>query len=367
MSLRAAALFTPLMIAIPAHADEALKIGALLPLTGPAAPIGIEEQQGVIFAVEQANAAGGIKGTKIEAIYEDSQGKPDVGVLAFNKLVDLRNVPVIMTAFSSVSLAIAPLATRKKVLAINPGAQSDKLGDASPYLFNTIPLVKDETTGITNYLFKTLGKKTAAIIYENAAAGIDGKDDFKKAFEALGGKILAEEPVEFGQTNYRPTLLKAVSVKPDFIFLVITQGHPTYVEQASQIPGMPINAGTTFASPNCCYPGSAGWYQSSIQSGISPEIQAKFVERFKTKDMPFFSREYFNSTNIAIKAAQHLVDNGKPITGENLRNAILEIKSFGSSVTNINFNNSNTAARGVEIQRYDADARKVIAVVEDTK
>ena len=65
------------------------------------------------------------------------------------------------------------------------------------------------------YVVEKLGKKTAGIIYENAAAGVDGKDDFKKAFEALGGKILAEEPTEFGQTNYRPSLLKVASVKPD--------------------------------------------------------------------------------------------------------------------------------------------------------
>ena len=67
-------------------------------------------------------------------IYEDSQGKPDQGVLAFNRLLDLHQAPAIVTAFSSISLAIAPLATRKKVLVINPAAQTNKLADASPYL-----------------------------------------------------------------------------------------------------------------------------------------------------------------------------------------------------------------------------------------
>lgn len=364
---RALGCFASLLVAwsVPVLTQaQDITIGALLPLTGPAAPVGLEEQQGVQFAVDRANAAGGIRGHKVKVLYEDSQGKPDVGVLSFNKLTDLNNVPVVITAFSSVSLATAPLATRKKVLVINPAAQSNKLRDASPYLFNTIPLVGDETGAIANYLVKTLGKKTAAIVYENAAAGIDGKDDFKKAFEALGGKIVAEEPVEFGQTNYRPTLLKAAAAKPDVVFTVITQGHPTYVEQAGQIPNFPVGAGTTFVSPLCCYPASAGWYQSVIKSGISPEVEKAFDEQFKTKNMGFYAREYFNSTNIALKAIDHVLAKGGPVTGEALRNAIFEIKNFGSSVANISFDKTNTAKRGVEIIQYTPDSKKVLAVEE---
>lgn len=251
-----------------ASAQE-IVIGALLPLTGPAAPIGLEEQQGIQFAIDKVNAAGGIKGRQIKVIYEDSQGKPDVGVLAFNKLVDLHNVPAVMTAFSSVSLAIAPLATRKKVLVVNPAAQSNQLADASPYMINTIPLVGDETAVLAKYLYGVAGKKTAAVVYENASAGTDGRDDFKKAFTALGGTIIADEAVEFGQTNFRPTLLKVAAAKPDLVYFVLTVGHPTLVEQVSQIPGFPVAAGTTFLRPAFGFPGSVGWYQSAIKSGIA--------------------------------------------------------------------------------------------------
>ncbi len=374
MSLRqlrslAAAVAAAVVSALPgtlAHAQgqPEILIGALLPLTGPAAPVGLEQQQGVQFAVDRANAAGGIRGRKVKAIFEDSQAKPDVALLSFNRLADLENVPVIITAFSSVTLAIAPLATRKKVVLINPAAQSNKLENASPYLFNTIPLVKDETSAITNYLVNSLHKKTAAIVYENVAAGIDGRDDFKKAFEKLGGKVVAEEPVEFGLTNYRPTLLKVAAAKPDVAFIVITQGHPTFVEQAAQVPGFPVGAGTTFVNPLCCYAGSAGWYQSAIKSGIPPELEKEFNTRFGTKSMGFFAREYFNSTNVALKAIDHLLGKGQALNGENLRAAIFEVKKFGSDIANITFDKTNTAARGVDIQQYTADSRKILATEE---
>ena len=365
-----AALVAGLALSASASAQD-ITIGAILPLTGPAAAVGLEEQMGVQFAVDRANDAGGIRGRKISVLYEDSQAKPDVGVLTFNKLTDLRGVQGIMTAFSSVSLAIAPLATRKKVLVINPAAQSNQLENASPYLLNTIPLVKDETTVLVKYLVNKLGKKTAGIVYENAAAGIDGKDDFKKAFEAAGGKIVAEEPAEFGQTNYRPSLLKIAALKPDLAYIVITQGHPSLAEQAGQIQGFPVGAGTTFLRPAFGYPGSVGWYQSAIKSGISPELDKEFMTRYKdyaekakVKDIPFFAREYFNSTNILLKAIDHVLGKGQQITGENLRAAIFEIKSFGSSVGTITFDKTNTAKRGVEILQYTKDERKLVSVEE---
>ena len=345
-------------------AAQDLQIGAILPLTGPAAPVGLDQQQGVQFAVDKINAAGGIRGRKLNVLYEDSTAKPDVGVLSFNKLVDLRSVPAIISAFSSVSLAIAPLATRKKVLVVNAGAQSNLMATASPYLFNTIPLVKDETDVLVKYVVEKLGRKTAAIIYENAAAGIDGKEDFRKAFEARGGKILADEATEFGQTNYRPGLLKVASVKPDFMYLVMTQDLRPFVDQVSQIQGLPMGIGTTFMRTAFGYPASVGWVQSAIKSDFAADLEKEYKEKFKTTEVPFFAREYYNATYVIAKAMDHLLAKNVPITGEALRAAIFEVKNFQTGVATVSFTSSNTAVRGIEIYQYTKDERKVVAVEE---
>ena len=75
-------------------------LGALLPLTGPAANIGLQQQNGIEFAVSRINAAGGIRGQKVRFVYEDPQGKPDLGVAGFNRLVDLHKGPAILTGYS---------------------------------------------------------------------------------------------------------------------------------------------------------------------------------------------------------------------------------------------------------------------------
>lgn len=337
-----------------------ITIGAILPLTGPAAPTGIQEQQGVIFAVDKVNAKGGIRGRQVKVVFEDSQAKPDQGVLGFNRLADLNKVPAIMTAFSSISLAIAPLATRREILVINPAAQANALGNASPYMLNTIPTVGDETRELAKFAADKLGK-TAAIIYENAAAGIDGKDDFKKGFEAAGGKIVLEEPVEFGQTNFRSTLLKVASTKPDFVHISMTQGHEAFAEQVGQIAGFPKATGTSFSRPFFGYKSTLGWFHSAIESGVPAAEEKEFIAKFNVKEMGFFEREYYNSTNILLQVIDYTLGKGQEITGKNLRDNMLAMKTFNSGVANIVFDgNGNTAKRTVEILTHGPSAREKV-------
>ena len=348
-------------VAVPVAAlAEDLTIGALLPLTGPAAPIGLEEQQGVQFAIDEFNEAGGLNGTPVKIVFDDSQGKPDQGVLAFNRLADLEDVPAMLTAYSSISLAIAPIGERREILIVNPAAQSDQLADASSYLVNTIPLVGDEAKALARYAVDNIGK-SAAIIYENAAAGISGRDGFKQYFEEVGGTVIADEPVEFGQTNYRATLLKIAAAKPDFVYIAVTQSQEAMADQIGQVPGFPVGIGNTFSSPFFGYPTTEGWYQTGIESGYpSAELLAKFNSKFGTDDMGFFAREYYNATNIILEVAEKIVADGGELTGAAMREALFDIKTFDSDVAKIDFS-TNTASRPVEILQYQGDERKVIA------
>jgi branched-chain amino acid transport system substrate-binding protein len=339
-----------------ASAQDELLVGTLFPLTGPGAAVGLQMQQGVDFAIQKINAGGGINGLKLRAIHEDTGGRPDQAVLSFNRLVDREGVPVVISAYSSVALAIAPLAARKSVLVINPGAQSDSLGDASPYLLNTIPLVRDEAPVLSKFAIGKIGK-TAAIIYENAAAGTDGRNDFKSTFEALGGKVVAEEPIEFEQTNYRSTLLKVAALHPDMVYVVMTQSHGVFADQVSQIKDFPQVVGHTFSTPFFGSPGAVGWYNTSVRSNIPEKLGTEFVGKFGAKEFGLFSREYFNVINIVAKAAAKVKTDGKELNGEDLKAAIFELKTFNSDIADITFEGSNTAKRPVDILQNTTSER----------
>src|SRR5690348_4683567 len=94
-----AAIAAVFMITAAAHADT-IRLGAILPLTGPGAVVGTQEMRGIQFAIDAANARGGVRGNQVEVTFEDNQAKPDVSVLSFNKLVDLQHIPMIFTGYS---------------------------------------------------------------------------------------------------------------------------------------------------------------------------------------------------------------------------------------------------------------------------
>src|ERR1700761_3816056 len=263
-----------------AHADS-VRFGAILPLTGPGAVIGTEQMRGIQFAVDKANAAGGVHGDKIEILFEDNQAKPDQSVLSFNKMVDLEHLPVIFTAYSGPSLAMAPLATRKKVLMINAGAQADKLATASPYLINTLPTIGDEIKVLSKYLASE-GKTKAAILFENDAAGISGRDDYLEEFPKAGGSIVAQEPTQFGQTDFRPALLKLADAQPEVMLVSITAGILQMAQQYKQLGLKFTVAGTTFFSdPDLIKdPASEGFVHTQVRIDAPPDLADAFKAKF---------------------------------------------------------------------------------------
>ena len=326
---------------------ETIRFGAILPLTGPGAMIGTQQMRGIQFAIDKANAAGGVHGNKIEVLFEDNQAKPDQSILSFNKLVDLQKVPLIFTAYSGPSLAMAPLATRKKILLINAGAQADKLATASPYLVNTLPTIGDEVKVLSRYLIGT-GKKQGAILYENDAAGIAGRDDFVKYFPQAGGTILSQEPAQFGQTDYRPALLKLADAKPQVMLVSITAGLLQMAEQYRQLGLKFTVAGTTFfADPaTIADPASEGFVHTQVRIDAPPDLAAAFRAKFGV-DMEFFVRQYYNATQIVLAVTDKLLGDGKKLTGENMHDALFAIRKFQGLIP-LQFN-SNTATVPLDI------------------
>ncbi len=329
-----------------AHA-ETIRLGAIIPLTGPAAVVGNQEMRGIQFAIDQANAKGGIQANKLDVQFEDNQAKPEQSILSFNKLVDLQNIPMIFTGYSGPTLAMAPLATRKKVLMLNAGAQSDKLRTASPYLVNTLPTTSDEVAVMVKYLLDQ-DKKSAAVLYENDAAGIGGRDDFVRQFPKAGGKILAQEPAQFGQTDYRPALLKLAASNPQVLYIVITAGMVPLADQLHQMNQPWLAAGSTFAAdPQAIAdPSSTGIIHTQVVIDAPPELAQAFHAKFNA-DMDFFARQYYNAAQIIITVLDKVLAEKKPVTGENLRDTLLQIKHFQGLIP-MTFN-SNTATVPIAI------------------
>jgi branched-chain amino acid transport system substrate-binding protein len=344
------ALLTP----IGARSESPITIGAMLPLTGPGAVIGNAERDGIQFAVDQCNTAGGIDGRSIELQVDDHQGKPAQAVLYYHQMVDLKGVPAILSSYSGPTLALAPLAARQKIVLINAGAQADNLAHASPYLFNTTPMIADEASALVDYL-RAHNVQTAGILYENDSAGISGRDDFVAAFEKAGGKITAQTPVDFGATDFRPSLYKLAADKPDVIFVNLTAATQQLAQQYAELKLSPRIVGTSFFSDPTLIADAAanGWLHTQVTIDAPPKLATEFEAKYK-EPMTFHVRQWYNGTLVLLAAIKAVASKHQPVTGENIRQAIFDVKHFDGLIP-MTFN-TNTASVKISIHKIQDGA-----------
>jgi branched-chain amino acid transport system substrate-binding protein len=224
----AAPLAAVLLSGAPAQAQQAcpIKIGGTYPLTNSMGPMAKLMVQGAQLAVEHVNQGGGIKGCPIEYIMRDDQGQPNIGVDAAKYLVDVEHVLALSGGVSSgVSLpqltSVVVPAKIPFVACCSTAATFTTLaqeGKTDGYFFHLMATVKTQAYG-TAMEAMSRGLKRTAIIYINNDFGSGIAKYYAKALEKLGGKVVVSVPYNENQPSYRAEVNRALSEKPDSVFL----------------------------------------------------------------------------------------------------------------------------------------------------
>src|SRR6202795_344624 len=199
--LAAELIAASLLFALAAGAraeDKVIKIGALLPMSGPGSYFGAQDKQGIELALEQINKAG-INGFKLAVQYEDSSCSPLPATQAAKRLLEQQKPQVVVgEECSDATLAIMPLMEQAKVPLLNAGSSSIKITDpGNPWTFRIMPNEVMQGVDIATHAYKRLNARTAVLLYENTNAGIGNAKVFGDTFKALGGQILAD--IGFGR------------------------------------------------------------------------------------------------------------------------------------------------------------------------
>src|SRR5262249_54322734 len=179
-------------------ADNVIKIGALLPISGPGSYFGVQDKQGVELALDQLNKSG-VNGYKFDVHYEDSACSPLPATQAAKRLLDQYQPDVVIgEECSDATLAVMPLMDQAKIPLLNAGSSSIKITEpGNPYTFRIMPNEVMQGVDIATQAYNKLNARTAALLYENTNAGIGNAKVFKETFEKLGGKIVAD--IGFGR------------------------------------------------------------------------------------------------------------------------------------------------------------------------
>jgi branched-chain amino acid transport system substrate-binding protein len=313
--------------------------GVALPLTGPAAPGGVDQVQSLQWAVDDINAAGGAGGRPLKLIAVDTQAKPQVGVDAVTRLVSLEKVPLVVCAYSAVVAAVAPIANRSKTLMLVAGANSPRIATMGEYVYTTYPLADVDLTLLAKYVRNEMKKTKAAVIFINDESGVFGAKIFGDTFTSLGGEIVASESYEPNSTDYTGALLKIKAAAPEVIHLQGNAGDsPQVMQQLRQLGiSVPITSYNAAYSPQLIRQVGApadGLIVASLAPGLSdnPNL-GPFLERWKREKGRepnlLASNQIVADTAWIVKAlVEHLDKAGKSLDGANLRQAMLEIGSF---------------------------------------
>ncbi|MCK1991653.1 ABC transporter substrate-binding protein [Peribacillus muralis] len=213
---------------------DTIKIGVNLELSGGVASYGQSIAEGLELATAEINKEG-IDGKKIKLIKVDNKSEASEATSGAIKLTSQDQVAAIVGAATSTnSIAQVQIAQDNKIPVISPSGTSpeitfskDKLND---YIFRTSFIDPFQGTVAANFATNEIKAKSAAIYIDSASDYSKGlADAFKEQFEKNGGKIVAEEAYIAKDTDFRSTLTRLKSDKPDFIFL------PGYYEEAGLI------------------------------------------------------------------------------------------------------------------------------------
>ncbi len=189
-------------------AKEVIKIGVVLPLTGPSSDGGGYIKNGLLLALDELDENQDFM-YRYELLFQDSQYDPKTAVNAFRKLVDVDKVKYTIGAHgSSETLAITPIAEENKVILITPGSQSDKISQAGDYIFRTQINTAQESPFLAEHIFKAIGNEPLGLLLLNTDYGESMIQNFNPEFESLGGKIVGVERFEPKDIDYRTQLTK---------------------------------------------------------------------------------------------------------------------------------------------------------------
>ncbi|MGF6291165.1 ABC transporter substrate-binding protein [Paraburkholderia youngii] len=220
--LKAAAALVLAGSSVLAHADDVVKVGLIVPMSGPFASTGRQVDAAVKLYMAQHGDT--VAGKKIQVILKDDTNVPDTTKRLAQELIVKDHVAVLAGfGLTPLALAAAPLATQAKVPMIVMNAATAMITEQSPYIVRSGFTLPQNTLGIARWAPKNGIKKVVTLVADYGP-GIDAQNSFKKVFESVGGSVVEQLRVPVANPDFSPFLQKVADLKPDALFIFVPSG-----------------------------------------------------------------------------------------------------------------------------------------------
>lgn len=315
-----------------------IKIGAILPQTGPGAAFAEEITEGIELAVSEINQPGN---PRVKVLYEDSKNQPKEAITVYNKLVSTEAPPVVIVALSSVAKALKPLAEPSKTAQVYIAVAIPNITDGE-YTFRIYP----EASGMAGIMAQDnaarYDPKTSAVIYLNDEFGLVSYQAYKEKFREGGGQVVFAESYELQQTDFRPLISKLKSVSPAPSVIYLCGYGPSYGAVVKQLREQDVQsqltADMTMGLPNTLEQvGSAAAGIRFVDGFMSKELIDKYRKKFGQDKMP---SSYVGYAYDIIRLLHHVAQQKHgEFTVDSVRDGLKHEKSYPGLMGKIKINN----------------------------
>ncbi|MEO6246287.1 MAG: ABC transporter substrate-binding protein [Opitutaceae bacterium] len=280
-----------LFLASCARQEDTIKIGHYASLTGKDAAFGVASRKGILIAVEELNAAGGILGHKLEYLVEDVQSKSGESATAVKKLISRDKVVAILGGNPSTnSLEAAPICQNASIPMMAISSTNPKVTEIGDYIFRICFIDPFQGAVLAKFAHAKLKARRVALLTSASAPYSVGLSNvFRGTFTGLGGEIVGEQKYAEGDKDFNAQLTAIRALKPDVIAATgyYTEAALICIQARALGLTVPIIGGDGWEAPQLTELGGKaveGTYYSTHYSAHNeaPEVKA-FVQKYRAR------------------------------------------------------------------------------------
>jgi branched-chain amino acid transport system substrate-binding protein len=353
-----------------------IKIGVAEALTGGAAQYGVSIRNGFQLAVDEINAAGGVRGDKLALVVEDEQGKKEEAINAFKKLIFQDKVLMVFgPTLSNSAQAADPIAQGAKTVVFGTSNTADGITSIGDYVFRNSVTEADVLPVTIKTAVKHANIKKVAVLYGNDDVFTkSGYDNFKKALDDLKVPVTTTETFAKGDVDFKAQLTKIKASNPDAIVLsaLLAEGAPIMVQARQLGLNVPVIGGNGMNSVKVfelAKGASDGlWVGSPWSVENKTKENSAFITAYnaKYKGTPDqFAAQAYDAMHVAVAALTKVKFTGDLAKDRAaLRDALPDVKWTGATGP---FSFRRAMDKAGKPAGYDADQLPIISVTRDGK
>jgi branched-chain amino acid transport system substrate-binding protein len=340
------------------RSDE-IRIGEFGSLTGGTATFGTSSHEGLMLALDEINAGGGLLGKKVRVITEDNQSKPEESVTAVLKLIKQDQVSAVVgEVASSRTLAAAPTCQANRIPLLSPASTNPKVTQVGDYVFRACFIDPFQGSTMAKFAVEHLKAKRIAILTDmknDYSVGL--AEFFRETAKRLGAEIVAEESYSEGDIEFKAQLTEIKAENPDVIYVPGYYTECALIARQARELGLtqPLLGGDGWDSPKTIEIGGKAVDGVYITNHYSADDERPAVQKFIADYKAKYGGKTPDAMAVlgydAMKMMADAIRRAGSTDGPKIRDALAATRDFPGVSGNISID-------------ADRNARKAIVIVQ---